>query len=553
MNKQDLYEFEKKIDKEVLKLELLNLPIRTVITSFYGGIDNLFFGHPLHKQKQTRPSAGAALASRLSYLLPFLLRCPFEPIGVSTVNALSPITVDRFEEAKFLTTYSHLCELMPEVRNGYYNVTKVDKVFYLTFVNDNFRESETRDRVLNELSLPFLIDKPIEDKSYFDRQVATLPTIDMGGLVGFVNENTRQYLNLTLELPIIPSEALDTILGVNLEQFHLFRACWMAIAQFHLEMAAAITKQLTPSNQKLMDEFFEWQVPYLSESFLGGLVLSNTGLTQSQYNSLMEIYCLDLSTNVSTAGDGFFPPFLRMQEGLLFHPKVVQMMVSSRNIPFALNKIRRTEFDTILSPALEPHLLSVVQKIFNKVSVESQLNVNWGQGEIDMLVYNEKENVAIQIQAKAAIPPQGSRLVRNVESQMKVGVDQLNKFDSLPQDVKDRIISRALGKTVTNVVTRKVLLGWSSFGTDDIWSLLHDIAPLNIALLYLLIKRQPDSLFHDIVKHSWDLIKEIVDETKPKWEIERLVFNDVTIEFPFLDYDEQTLFKHRIYLKEYSI
>src|SRR5262249_28860027 len=105
---------------------------------------------------------GEALISRFSYLYPLLARCPAEPIGTDAMDAL-----EGFKEAdpsgaqsRELLSYAHLCELMPEVRRGYYRVDERPGGFDLHHVNPEFADTEVRDILLSELALTFMDATP---------------------------------------------------------------------------------------------------------------------------------------------------------------------------------------------------------------------------------------------------------------------------------------------------------------------------------------------------------------------------------------------------------
>ena len=61
-------------------------------------------------------------------------------------------------------------------------------------------------------------------------------------------------------------------------------------------------------------------------------------------------------------------------------------------------------------------------------------SVNFSGGEIDVVGYNEKLNIALQIQAKRSIAPEGAVLVRNFESRCLEGIAQLEKFENLSSE-----------------------------------------------------------------------------------------------------------------------
>ena len=62
---------------------------------------------------------------------------------------------------------------------------------------------------------------------------------------------------------------------------------------------------------------------------------------------------------------------------------------------------------------MEPALIAAAVKILQQISQLIVVpNVCWERGEIDILIFNPDENAALQVQAKAAIPPEGARMTR---------------------------------------------------------------------------------------------------------------------------------------------
>jgi Holliday junction resolvase-like predicted endonuclease len=295
----------------------------------------------------------------------------------------------------------------------------------------------------------------------------------------------------------------------------------------------------------------DWEALYITEERLFDLIKQATGLNRDRYDQLMQIFCIDPKAEKIAAGDGFYPPLLRLGDSLLFQPDILQLMFSSRNIPYAVNKIDRERFDTKLSPHLEPRLLQVAHEILQKVpNIRIGTNLKWEGGEIDMLVFHPEENVGLHIQAKAAMPPQGSRMVYAIETRVQEGIRQLTAFRLLPQNQKDSIISRVFNVQAVDVRIVDALLVWSSFGTKNIWDQLDHIATLNIPLLFMLVKKNRFLPVDQIVIQTIATIDEIVKKALPHWGFDRITLGEYEIEVPRFDYDPSSLFQYKEYLKE---
>lgn len=557
MSVEEFLSLESHADLVVEELPLLSLPIMTVLSACYHLATVLFHGSPINEAVKPRPLAGETLACRLSYLTPLLLRCPGEPVGAGAYDAMSIMTEDDHRQLGVLVSYGHLCELAPEVRRGYYSVSIVEpeRLYSIAHISEEFSRVESRDIILNDLAIPLAFNPPFIDQELFDAQVSFLPKVDTDLFATFVQKGTEWYLKSSFECPIVSDQALLEGIGISLSDFYGFRAGWLSIAEYCKRMAAAISRALTLANEapkeKLLQELMDWEALYVREERLFDLIKQATGLTRDRYEHLMRIFCIDPKADRIAAGDGFYPPFLRLGDSLLFQPDVLKLMLSSRNIPYALNKIDRERFDTKLSPHLEPRLLQVALEILQQVpSIRIGTNLKWEDGEIDMLVFHLEENVALHIQAKAALPPQGSRMVHAIETRVLEGVKQLTAFRLLAQSQKDSIISRAFNVQAVEVRIVDALLVWSGFGTKKIWDQLDHIATLNIALLFMLVKRNRLLPLDQIAMQTAEIIDEIVKAATPHWGFDRITIGEYEVEVPRFDYDASSLFRYKDYLKQ---
>ena len=231
-------------------------------------------------------------------------------------------------------------------------------------------------------------------------------------------------------------------------------------------------------------------------------------------------------------------------------------MLSERNICYVLNKIDRDRFAGIISGHMEPQLISIVVKqlgeLGNLIIVE---NKAWEKGEFDILVYSELENVVLHIQAKAAIPVQGARMIRANEDRINEGLHQLKVFREEPQTIKDTILSRALGLDVRNAVVIDCILSRSSFGTNSIWSKMGDAIPLSPMILNHLLKKYIGSseefLLTQFKNHVDDFFEYILAEMEPIWSENKLDISDKEVFFPLLEYDINKLSRLRDELWKY--
>jgi hypothetical protein len=372
------------------------------------------------------------------------------PVGVSVANAMLALDKAKFNELLLLVQYGHFCEIMPEVHRGLYDVLGGDAQFELRHTSQAVADGEACDVVLTEMAMPFYVQAPA-DAAHFDGLARTLPTFDLSTLVATVKQFYEHYVNHSYEVPILSDAAFVSATGATYEQFVRFRSAWAAVADFALGMAGAVSRRLQASSSnedkdKLGNELFEWLAVRMKSSFLGGLIIGLTGLAPASFDALMRFFSID-ATNAAApqGGDGFFPPIVSYSDSYQFNAAVLRVMLSARNVPYGLNRTDRRKFDNLVSGDLEPQLLMSAEPIFRKIAkVEVVKNHAWGNGEIDLLAYQSSSNIALHVQAKAALPPQGARMVDRVEGRSREGLKQLAAFRALPQGRIDEVISAAL-------------------------------------------------------------------------------------------------------------
>lgn len=167
------------------------------------------------------------------------------------------------------------------------------------------------------------------------------------------------------------------------------------------------------------------------------------------------------------------------------------------------------------------------------------------EGEFDLLLFSPRENVVVQVQAKAAIPPDGSRMVARGEARVQEAVNQLSAFSKLEKEGRDRVLSQALGANLSDVKVVDAILCWSGFGTKRVWDQLGNIAPLNIAILANLVKSEEPISLENLVVLSHDLARNISEDVTEDWVAEKLVFPTVTLEYPSLSQNEYAFLKYK--------
>lgn len=220
--------------------------------------------------------------------------------------------------------------------------------------------------------------------------------------------------------------------------------------------------------------------------------------------------------------------------------------MSTRNLLYVENKLDPDSFSRRIANEMEPALVAAAVKIFQQISQLIVVpNVHWEKGEIDILIFNPDENAALQVQAKAAIPPEGARMTRAMETRIAEAFLQLECLHQKTAECIDELISRAVKRNVKAVTVYDAILTSSCFGTSAVWQRMKGTAALNLPLLAAVVGEiRSNNEQKPIARFSATAI-EILDrwcsDLSPGWTLEKVAIDDVTLEMPGLELDPKLL------------
>ncbi len=544
---------EQELDKRANELGILSLPLRSVLSNIYGILDTLSHGNRL-KGGAPRIQAGQALVSRLSYLLPLLLKkCDVESLGDGVLDAMNAFTLQDFADLQFLLQYGHYCELMPAIHRKWYQVHEVaSRSYSINHLSTDIARFEWRDIVLSETAMPQ--EPEIDVAKYYDaaHQLAdTAPNLDMGLFVSVISSINNEYIDGEREFLGISEEGFSNATGVTFTTFRRFRAAWAAYAiccQLIAEMLFATTHYVSESEkERLVAEAWEWVMPLINSDFIDGLICSVAGLQGDEYGKLMRFFTVDAKARIAPqAGDGFFPPIVKLGDGYLFSPQIVRTVMSTRNLLYVENKLDPDSFSRRIANEMEPALIAAAVKILQQISQLIVVpNVCWERGEIDILIFNPDENAALQVQAKAAIPPEGARMTRAMETRIAEAIPQLERLHQENANTIDELISRAIKRKVRAVTVYDAVLTSSCFGTSTVWQRMKEMAALNLPLLATVVGEIRSNNEQKPIARLAATAIEILDrwcsDLSPGWALEKVTVDDVTLEVPGLELDPKHL------------
>lgn len=550
-----LQEFEKQADIEIVKLSLWGLPIRSILSLIYLSADGQYVGKRFNRRGPRNEEVGTAIIARMSYVARFFSKCRRE-VGADIDDALSVVN-DQFKaDIVQLLGYAHFCEIMPLVRRGFFSVERHPCGFVLRHPNEEFVKHEENDILMSEMALPHELAPPPYPIESCKRMIKAWPKIPGDALVGVLKGAYDHHIENVFEFPLLTDEAFQESFDFSRPDFIRMRAALMAYADFCLGMADAAEvlseRAFTcPKREILQREVREWAAPLLSRNHIIGLAAGLSAVELSTAERIIDLFTIDPDgVDGSGAGEGFFPPFLRLGDALLFSPHAIKRTMPERNLLYIMVRTNKKTFDNVVSSHLEPALIEDAVDLLSGLSgVEVRKNVKWAKGEIDLLAYHEASNSALQLQAKAGVPPQGARMVAQVESRTLEAAKQIERFLDLSGDTKDEICSSAIGRELSGVSWSSGILVRTCFGTEKAWTCIKEFVPLNPVLLRAALKRMSEGgefTFMNLGEVAGLELARFRSIAILGWENKSFTLFGEKVELPLLNLDNQAIWDFRL-------
>jgi hypothetical protein len=379
--------------------------------------------------------------------------------------------------------------------------------------------------------------------------VADWPRLNAADLLNVLRGGYEYYLTAVIERELMEPSAYEAAFGFDRSEYASVRAALMALGSWCIGMAAAAeATALTASREaeRWHWETLEWAAPLLNANFVLGLIQGLAGIKPERVDRVMRFLVDEpLSGRPVISGEGFLAPLIRLVDAFIFSPRALLIMPGERNILYVANKQDRRQFDELVSSSLEPKLLSQAERVLARCdSMVVRRNVLWARGEIDLLVYSLPTNTALQIQAKAPIPPQGARMTRQVEQNTLEAIRQLRAFEEQDASTKDAVVSQAAGSECSDVRWASAVLVGSSFGTSTAWSALNGIAALNIPILALVLKRmrsEGDKNLLSVPAIADQVLRNVIARGSRGWVQQQFDISGKSISLPILDLEYEKL------------
>jgi hypothetical protein len=489
-DRDELIELEHELDSRVAESTILELPLRAVLVTLHVALHTAFAAGR-GGDDPTLAKAEAA-ARRCAYLLPLLLRCPRDRFGNSARDAL-----DAYQEVdpsgaqlEELLTYAHVCEVMPEVHRGSFLVRRAgSRQFVLTHPTPAFSAAEARDIVLSELALPYSTSLTGLLRQEFHEVSARMPHVDLVPFFRLLARLYEHHRSAAVVPTLVDDAGCRAATGLTNTEFARLQAAVLAFADVCVGVADALAERYAATQTlEVGDELLEWKSMNMSWSFVRRQLANLSELPLDRVTAAISFLVHDWSdeSDLRKAGDGYLPPLALLThevDSVVFSPDLLREAMHMRNVLYVLNRTDQSRFDSMVSASLEPALLADAAGLFERHGFACLRQQRWAGGEIDLLVRRPGTGPVLQVQAKAAIPAQGARMVQALESRVAEGLAQLEHVRQAAPAQRDRVLVQAFGESARGEAVHDLLLSRTSFGREPIWRLIGTTSATNLPLL----------------------------------------------------------------------
>lgn len=531
-----LKSFEDNADHQVKCLKVGKLPTRAMWASFHLTIFNSL--HISGRSDARVWKTGDTTCHRLSYLLPWFL---------GLVNSLSPIEAVKSaqlvkdedpddQEFNSLLLYAHFCEVMPDVHRGRLVVKKITGGFSLQHASPDIARAEATDIIISELAIPHLARREprLPDKRMLD--LANSASVNWDEIIQVARERMAGYHEDIREDPVVTDKVMNEVFGFDRIRFREIQAAVLALGSVCLELGLILWIQSVKQNL----------VPHKAAEFISiclpetELIDKLTNLSQNPRQNVcnfLEAFIFDQASSKNfRGGEGFTPPFVRIELSIVFSPDFIQRFLHPRNAIHHLIKSDKKKFDVVISRDLEPTLVQLITDEFVGINgLEIVCSVKFKGGELDILIVDSVTGDVVVAEVKAPLPPQGSRATERLADRMREGLDQLRGFQSLSQQQRLVIVNSRVKHKLSSAKFHYMIVGRACFGAPEVWMPNSPATPATLPLIRLAaasLRNSALSVAGELTNQVSFLTRKILKEVKWNWSSGKMTLFGQTVITP---------------------
>ena len=443
-NSDAIKELEKIVDGCLLRNRLYGFPFGTIL-----GAIGYLAGYQYYKNKTVEPELLAPL--------PFIFdkNIDFSPQRAQKVwESLRQVTEDENfrEDFKNLMECANLNIVFPYIHQKEYVLSKTSNNSYvIEYTSEEIRKAEITDTIVSRLGQSYVIPSANTDESFYQYVqdcIRTGKKPDFIKKTTFVSRSNKDMRTISYVEDDLVSSDFYTHIGFSSKDafcnirdafctiLHLYanalKYCYHCIEIYKLDISATILSGLS--------------LPIIKKRDLKSTVLKVSRVSNRDYDTFYKFFFAD-KNNLKYMTKAFLPPFWIIGGYIYFSPSISISMLSERNLLKSIKENERYsleyDYDGRISSMLEPMLVQRASEVFEKHGIKICVGKAMPGSEIDLIAYSPAENTCMLIQAKATLPPEGSKEIRHLSTRVEEACRQLDKFVELPEGQKGKVLSDA--------------------------------------------------------------------------------------------------------------
>lgn len=547
-----MIELEKKIDTIYNELEIWKEDFQSILSSLF------YIAESIDRDKKN--DTASDYISRISYVFNSIINKSQKSELYSTSDSLTKLNFEKnLDDLNFINAYAHFSMLMPQVHRNIFQVEKInEKNINLKYKKGEILNAEIIDRLFSALAqdVSFSYVNENELKKYLATKIANKQFNLINDDFKWIEDIFQYNLNTQILNEVLTNDVIEKKLGFNYNQYNAFCASLKAYSLFFILLSRELHKlalHVTDHAEKelLISESLEWSVCNLKPDIILKWFKVTAGLNDEEFYNIINFYIIidDVENEEnkliqkSRFGDGYFPPFLLYRNSIIFSNLAIRYMLPFNNILYSINYTDKAIFDNHISNNLEPTLIEQTIKLFsNFENIIFKKNVNIPGGEIDLIVLDKLNSHCLIFQIKATISASSTRMVRNNESRVLEGFEQIERFNKIDNEEKIKIINNTFDENFENITFENILLIRSSAGSQKAWSNRHKIINYNLLAWILATKKEKqEKSFMNFEKSIDEAIDILLEKAESKVIYEELLIGDYKITFPNIEFNDTNI------------
>lgn len=441
------------------------------------------------------------------------------------------------KDIKILGEYKALSNIMPVIHKNKINIYDVSLIkggFHLDYKNDKYLKFECMDILFTRINLICDFNfklKGLGELKEFSKKYYKQGSIriDLNTLLfmykKYFNKFYLYYKNYSY---LLCDDFLKDFGGFSLKDFNRFLTSMYCFNQIEKDV---VKSTLIKEGNIFLDEchidknLTRFYIKNIKYDAFKRSICSFGGLSKESFDQIIKYFMYDYDDGIDLSGDDYIVPFVK-KNGILYFNTIFNMkMISPRNLIYSINKLSNIinkdgKYNSV-SKKLELNFLNFMKKIFESYDLSFFEGQEWKfnkktKGEIDAVVVCDKSKTILIIQTKTVIAASNYRTLTNLQANMYVAIDQIERFNSLEEDFKNQTLKNIVGKDVSSYEIVNCINSDGGIGTALIWEKVYDLnlVPFNMAIIVKYFNNH--SSLKDFKSNMYQIIESLVNLVNPE-------------------------------------